>query len=81
MDAFKTAHHSKMNSADPFKLVTDPTIYLGTGGTVLALQKVSQLLKHEEDLKAGGDENIEENEEEETKEESPKNIRFNHEVI
>ena len=82
MDAYKTTHKSKCNSADPFNLVTDPTIYLGTGGTVVALQKVSQLLKHEEDIKTGG-ENIEDTnapDDEETKEERPK-VVYNYNTI
>ena len=40
MGAYKTIHQHKTQSDDPFKLVTDPTLYTGTGGVVLALQKV-----------------------------------------
>jgi len=57
--------------------VTDPTLYLGTGGTVLALQRVSQFLKHENSYSSGV-ENIEntEHEEEETKEETPIGLTY-----
>ena len=83
MAAYKTTHKNKCNSADPYKLVTDPTLYMGSGGTVFALQKVAQLLKHEN--ANSGMENIELDtehiEEEETKEGTPKSGAFNYDAI
>lgn len=68
MGAYKTIHQHKTQSDDPFKLVVDPTLYTGSGGVVLALQKVCQFLKHEKE-NGDCDSNIEEGEEE-TKEEA-----------
>ena len=72
MGAYKTIHQHKTQSDDPFKLVVDPTLYTGSGGVVLALQKVCQFLKHEQET-ADCESNIEDPhaEEEETKEEAP----------
>jgi len=73
MGAYKTIHQHKTQSDDPFKLVVDPTLYTGSGGVVLALQKISQFLKHE--VQAGScDSNIEDTNiegEEESKDPTP----------
>ena len=82
MAAYKTIHQHKTTSDDPFKLVTDPSLYFGTGGTVFALQKVGQLLKHEN--ANSGMENIEmdtENMEEEETKGTPKNSVYNYDMI
>ena len=47
MAAYKTIYQHQTQSDDPHKLVTDPSLYTGTGGVVLTLQKVCQFLKHE----------------------------------
>ena len=73
MAAYKTIHQHKTHSDDPFKLVVDPTIYTGSGGVVLALQKVSQFLKHENQRKVG-EENIDFDGDEESKDPTPKSV-------
>ena len=62
--------------------MTDPSIYMGTGGIVFALQKVSQFLKHDEMWNTGSENiQIDTEPEEETKEERKSPGGYNYDML